>query len=143
MHFARVLNGIPLPPSLCLHPGETTWSLTDTSSNLVVMERGDVYQSSNTLYTKSTGCLSDTQYRFLIEDSFGDGICCSYGSGSYKVTSDGVTKAEGGAFTSSETTTFNSGDITPTTPPPTPTPTPSPTPAPTPSPTPAPSTSSP
>jgi hypothetical protein len=40
-------------------------------------------------------------------DSYGDGICCSYGSGSYtlKVTG-GTTLASGGSFTSTDVTNF-------------------------------------
>jgi hypothetical protein len=44
---------------------------------------------------------------FTIEDEYGDGMCCAYGEGSYMVTMNGCqTMASGGAFTSSESTTF-------------------------------------
>ena len=35
-------------------------------------------------------------YRFTINDSYGDGICCSYGNGSYSVSYDGVVMGSGG-----------------------------------------------
>ena len=39
-----------------------------------------------------------------MSDSYGDGICCQYGSGSYVVLYDGVQQASGGSFGASETT---------------------------------------
>ena len=45
-------------------------------------------------------------YEFTIFDSFGDGICCSYGEGSYSVSAAGEVVASGGDFGSSETTLF-------------------------------------
>ena len=53
---------------------------------------------------------SGIQYNFSIFDSFGDGICCTYGDGSYSVTLDGVVVASGGDFASSETTGFCAED---------------------------------
>ena len=42
--------------------------------------------------------LSPGEYAFRIEDSWGDGLCCTWGDGSYRVTGpDGVVIAEGGA----------------------------------------------
>ena len=45
-------------------------------------------------------------YNFTITDSFGDGICCAYGEGSYSVAAGGVVVASGGDFADSETTLF-------------------------------------
>ena len=50
------------------------------------------------------------QYNFTIFDSFGDGICCSYGDGAYSVTLDGEIVASGGDFSTSETTSFCAED---------------------------------
>jgi len=41
-----------------------------------------------------------------INDSYGDGICCAYGTGNYTITSDGNTLVSGGEFASTETTNF-------------------------------------
>lgn len=49
-------------------------------------------------------------YNFTINDSFGDGICCAYGEGSYTVTVDGVVVATGGDYGDSETTLFCAED---------------------------------
>ncbi len=85
------------------YPGETTWTVTSGGNTVA---SGGPYGSSNTTYTESI-CLPDGCYDFTINDSYGDGICCSYGNGSYTlVGSAGNTIKTGGAFTSSETTSF-------------------------------------
>ena len=51
--------------------------------------------------------MADDCYTFTIFDSFGDGICCNWGSGSYSLTSrDGAVLASGGSFSASENTDF-------------------------------------
>ena len=56
---------------------------------------------SETINTTETGILT-----FTIFDSFGDGICCSYGNGSYNVLLNGSSVASGGNFTNDESTDF-------------------------------------
>ena len=85
------------------YPGETTWQITDGGG--AVVASGGPYGSTGTLFS-STECLVDGCYDFTIFDSYGDGICCAYGSGNYSVTVNGQTVASGGAFASSETTNF-------------------------------------
>lgn len=72
---------------------ETSWTLTDVTAGQVVdeIQRGDY--NNETTYS-STYCLDPTHcYEWRIADSFGDGICCSYGSGSYSISYDGNTVA--------------------------------------------------
>ena len=52
------------------------------------------------------------QYEFTIFDAFGDGICCTYGEGSYSVTLAGTEVAAGASFGASETTSFCAEDST-------------------------------
>ncbi|MEZ4685120.1 MAG: fibronectin type III domain-containing protein [Bacteroidia bacterium] len=82
------------------YPSETTWELRNSGGTLV--GSGGPYGSSGTVYDQ-TLCLPAGCYDFTIFDSYGDGICCAYGTGSYSVTSGGSTLASGGAFASSET----------------------------------------
>ena len=87
------------------YPEETSWSVTD--ANGATVASGGTYPSSPDGSTFSEDlCLGDGCYDFQINDTYGDGICCSYGNGSYTVTSDGSVVASGGAFASSETTNF-------------------------------------
>ncbi|PHI20399.1 hypothetical protein CEQ90_08035 [Lewinellaceae bacterium SD302] len=85
------------------YPGETTWTITNSSGSVVAS--GGPYASSNTQYSE-TVCIVDGCFDFRINDSYGDGICCSYGVGNYNVSSGGTTLASGGQFGSSETTNF-------------------------------------
>merc|ERR1719401_118756 len=71
------------------YPGETTWKLTDTCTNNEVLS-GSGYSQKNTLYTE-VGCLANAKFTFKIEDSYGDGICCSYGQGSYEAMASAAT----------------------------------------------------
>ena len=48
-----------------------------------------------------------------MKDSYGDGMCCSYGSGSYSLDDSSGNLASGGSFGSSETTNFCVGGGTP------------------------------
>ncbi len=87
------------------YPGETSWTITDAGGATVAS--GGTYsgQPAGSTVTASE-CLNAGCYNFNIFDSYGDGICCAYGSGSYTVTAGGSTVASGGSFTTSESTNF-------------------------------------
>jgi endonuclease I len=84
---------------------ETSWQLTNSSGT--VLYTGSGY-SSNSNYNEEF-CLSEGDYTFTINDSYGDGICCSYGNGSYAIVSGGNTLVSGGSFTSVESKGFTIG----------------------------------
>jgi endonuclease I len=86
---------------------ETSWSIVNSSSS--TLNSGSGY-SSSTSYSENV-CLDDDDYVFTIDDSYGDGICCSYGSGSYNLVVAGNTVASGGSFGSSESTSFTIGAV--------------------------------
>ena len=92
-------------------PEETTWSLRNDCTTQVVATGGS-YTAANTLHSVKH-CLPTAQYSFTINDSYGDGICCSEGAGSYAVVIDGVTTLTNGQFTSSETKTFGTCGVSP------------------------------
>ncbi|MGB0495289.1 MAG: endonuclease [Kangiellaceae bacterium] len=81
---------------------ETSWIINDLAQTEI--DSGSNL-TSNTNYQK-TNCLVEGDYIFVINDSYGDGICCGYGSGSYAISHDGVTLISGGEFQSSESKTF-------------------------------------
>ncbi|RME92173.1 MAG: T9SS C-terminal target domain-containing protein [Bacteroidetes bacterium] len=106
-------NEVVVTINLDNYPEETSWQITNASGS--VMASGGTYGSQPDGSTVSeTVCLVDGCYDFTIFDSYGDGICCSYGNGSYTVTGPGGTLASGGAFGSSETTNFCFGGSGPT-----------------------------
>ncbi|MEM7572891.1 MAG: T9SS type A sorting domain-containing protein [Bacteroidota bacterium] len=87
------------------YPEETTWTITNAGGATVAS--GGPYGSQPDGSTLTiTECLDDGCYDFRINDSYGDGICCAYGNGSYNVSVNGSSVASGGNFGSSETTNF-------------------------------------
>lgn len=86
------------------YASETSWAITSGASTLA---SGSGYQN-NQIYSSSV-CLNDGNYTFTIYDSYGDGICCGYGQGSYQLKAGAVTVASGGEFASQESTQFTIG----------------------------------
>ena len=85
------------------YPGETTWTITDADGNLMLS--GGPYSNSGTGYSQQTNLCSGC-YTFTINDSYGDGICCGFGNGSFNVTAGGTSVLSGGAFAFSTSGTF-------------------------------------
>jgi Zn-dependent metalloprotease len=94
------------------YPEETAWSVKDASGSTVAS--GGTYgsQADGSTLNINVGCLDSGCYDFVITDAYGDGICCSYGNGSYTLTNSdtGATLASGAQFTSSQTTNFCLGN---------------------------------
>jgi len=91
------------------YASETSWQLTD-SSGFIVAQNGSLSNAS-TYTTEIEIPASDECYTFTINDSYGDGICCQYGAGSYSITDDsGNTIISGGEFSSVDTSTFRVGE---------------------------------
>ncbi|PCH97859.1 MAG: hypothetical protein COB85_02375 [Bacteroidetes bacterium] len=100
---------------------ETYWEVTDCGSTVYgsggnpLAPPGGQNQTASTnspAYAGSTTyneqiCLVDSCYCFTIYDDFGDGMCCTSGSGSFLLQDQfGNTLASGGAFSSIQTTNF-------------------------------------
>ena len=91
------------------YASETSWQLTD-SSGYVIAQNGSLSNAS-TYSTEIEIPTSDECYTFTINDTYGDGICCGYGVGSYSITDDsGNTIISGGEFSSVDTSTFRVGE---------------------------------
>jgi hypothetical protein len=81
---------------------ETTWIFEDENGNII--SQGGPYNDNITI-NETFNINNNTCYTFTINDSVGDGICCSYGIGSYSLqTDDGTVIIQGGDFGNSETT---------------------------------------
>jgi hypothetical protein len=91
------------------YPSETSWTLKKGSTT--VASGNGSGASANSTATQ-TLCLVDGDYTFTINDSYGDGICCTYGNGSYSFTNGSTDLASGGQFTSTDTKTFTIGGST-------------------------------
>jgi subtilisin family serine protease/chitodextrinase len=96
---------VTLSITLDNYPEETTWTLTNDGGQTVAS--GGTYgsQPDGSTITEVL-CLADDCYTFTINDAYGDGICCSYGNGSYSLTQGSTSLASGGSFTNSEATDF-------------------------------------
>jgi hypothetical protein len=88
------------------YPEEVTWAVKNSGGVTVVSggpydhntQQGDVIEFDM--------CLPVAAYTFQINDLYGDGICCGYGQGAYKIYWDAVLQASGGSYSSSEVKTF-------------------------------------
>lgn len=89
------------------YPVETSWQLKNSSNQVVASggNYGSQVQGStlNINRTVPAGC-----YSFVINDSFGDGMCCQYGNGAYRLTrlDSGNMVTSGGNFNATQTRNF-------------------------------------
>jgi len=84
------------------YPDETSWDIQDDAGNIVASGGGYQGGTVDVEVCVAAGC-----YEFTIYDSFGDGICCAWGTGAYEIINpNGVLVASGGEFIDSETTTI-------------------------------------
>ena len=63
------------------YPDETTWEVSSLDG--MVLYSGGPYNNSNNTYSVDMCLDSDLCYDFVIYDSYGDGICCTFGNGNY------------------------------------------------------------
>jgi hypothetical protein len=84
------------------YPNETTWNLYVNNDEVAA---GAI--NNETVCADTTACV-----QFLIQDSYGDGICCGYGQGSYTVVIDGEVAVTGGEFTSAASHSINCAEGT-------------------------------
>ena len=88
------------------YPEETTWTITDAGGGIVGSGGPYGTQPDGSTVVESI-CVNSACYTLNFFDSFGDGICCAVGTGSYVLTDMvGTVLASGGAFTTSESTPF-------------------------------------
>ena len=85
------------------------------SSDEIVYEGGNYQEGvdDEVVYTYDFNVYPDGCYDFIIEDAYGDGICCTTGGGYYKLIDDsGNVFAEGGSFNVIDYSYFNVVDNT-------------------------------
>lgn len=87
------------------YPGETSFKVVDICNGDDVVMTGGPFPFSNHLFTDVTSA-SLSRYRFIIEDKWGDGICCSYGDGSWQVSYADQLVASGKQFGSNHSVEF-------------------------------------
>lgn len=85
-------------------PEETTWEIKN-SSGAVIASGGPYTQASTIIDTEVFFDESDC-YEFFIYDAGGNGLCCTNGTGFYKLTSGSTTLAQGTSFEYMENAQF-------------------------------------
>ena len=101
-----LLTGISVTMTILTdnYPAETTWTVVDANGETVMS--GGPYSSNATTYT-SEECLADGCYTLTVFDSYGDGLCCGYGEGSYSLSDEsGAVYASGASFDDLDLTDF-------------------------------------
>ena len=108
----------PPPPVTCVeedmvltitfdnYPEETSWTVKNASGTTVASGGTYASQADGSTLAININGLTAGDYTFTINDSYGDGICCAYGNGSYTLDAASGNVASGGSFGSAESTTF-------------------------------------
>eukprot|EP00568_Trieres_chinensis_P006613 CAMPEP_0183292170 /NCGR_PEP_ID=MMETSP0160_2-20130417/1326_1 /TAXON_ID=2839 ORGANISM="Odontella Sinensis, Strain Grunow 1884" /NCGR_SAMPLE_ID=MMETSP0160_2 /ASSEMBLY_ACC=CAM_ASM_000250 /LENGTH=1110 /DNA_ID=CAMNT_0025453089 /DNA_START=101 /DNA_END=3433 /DNA_ORIENTATION=+ len=87
--------------------GDTGWELKDANDIVKYSASADSYGNLETYIHELDVCAHQCeQYTFTITDTWGDGICCQYGNGSYEIKNGEKLLAGGGEFSSEEIKQF-------------------------------------
>jgi trypsin len=77
------------------YPRETGWTLWDSAGTLIASQStGSFLTTGGTV--SETAFVAEGAYTFEMTDTYGDGICCQYGSGEFNITVNGEPVAVGG-----------------------------------------------
>ena len=67
------------------YPEETSWKLKNLDTGELEASGGNYpYEAAGTTIQEAI-CLGDGCYKLVVKDSYGDGICCDYGDGSFLI----------------------------------------------------------
>lgn len=88
-------------------PEETSWQFETDPGGVLVASGPTTPYSGNTTVTETFDFEPD-DYTFTMFDSFGDGLCCTFGDGTWSLSFQGTTivSPTGGEFGSSEAVDF-------------------------------------
>jgi hypothetical protein len=100
-------NSATLTIILDNYPEECSWNIKN-SSNVIVASGGTYGSSPDGATITANLCLPNGCYTLTMLDSYGDGICCSYGNGSYSLKNNAtnVILASGGQYGTQDVKTF-------------------------------------
>ncbi|KAL3795655.1 hypothetical protein HJC23_002062 [Cyclotella cryptica] len=87
---------------------DTSFEIVDYyTGKKLLRQRGYTMQSFE--YLSREICLPDGLYNFTISDEYGDGICCRYGKGFFRISFDDEVVLAGGSFNSNVSEVLNIG----------------------------------
>jgi len=99
-------NSLTLTLNTDNYGSETSWTVNNGQGSSVANGSG---YASNTQYNEQL-CLTDGAYTLVVSDSYGDGMCCNVGNGSYTLNQGSTELASGANFNSTDSTAFILGD---------------------------------
>lgn len=76
---------------------ETSWTINSVET-MQQLASNPPYNDANTSYSHEYCIQSNACLIFTIRDSFGDGLCCSFGEGNFQVTLNSDQSVSGGTF---------------------------------------------
>ncbi|EJF53112.1 hypothetical protein SapgrDRAFT_1396 [Saprospira grandis DSM 2844] len=79
------------------YPEDVSWSLRDLSIDSLILY-GDSIDAATVSVEQNFEAVSGHCYEFMIQDAFGDGICCGYGLGYYVLELGGMSIDSSGNF---------------------------------------------
>ena len=85
------------------YPEESSWEVLD-ASNSIIFSSGSYEDQPDGGVIEESFQLADGEYRFVMNDSYGDGICCGYGSGAFILSIGNTIVRKGSYFGVSDTT---------------------------------------
>jgi hypothetical protein len=92
------------------YPAETSWTIQNECTNAIQVSGGG-YTQSGTAYRTGKICVPKGNYKFTINDTFGDGICCRYGQGNFAISyNDSPIDIDPALFSFGSTTSINFGE---------------------------------
>jgi hypothetical protein len=98
------------------YPEETGWTLRDSTGTLISSQSTGSFNTQGGIVTE-TSSVAPGIYIFEMTDTFGDGICCEFGSGSFSIAVNGETViSNNGQFENIVQETFEVAPATPPTP---------------------------
>ncbi len=100
------------------YPEDISWVINDDAGTTVA-SGGNYGTNPDGSTINISNCLEDGCYDFILTDSYGDGLCCAYGNGSWSIANaDGTVYGSGAQFTTTETASFcisiNNNPVDPT-----------------------------
>lgn len=91
------------------YPRETSYKLQNQAGTVLMSRDTGFYTLANTTYRDTLCIPNNACLLFTMMDSYGDGLCCTYGNGQFQLFWNGTLTASGGQFTHSDVRSVNCG----------------------------------
>ncbi|EJK65050.1 hypothetical protein THAOC_14153 [Thalassiosira oceanica] len=86
---------------------DTSWEFIHPNGTKIMGENPSSFLKHE--YKRKEMCVPHGEYTFIVYDVYGDGMCCRYGEGFFKIHLDGKQVLNGGSFNDNVTATVNIG----------------------------------